>query len=74
MPLTIERDSFTETTKTVYGNDYRIIIYHGSPLERKKVVSVMKKFRKVYSKVKGIIERGDSDSMEKARIYLEGQN
>ena len=34
----------------------------------------MKTFRKVYMKVKKIMETGDSDAMEKARLYLESQN
>ena len=65
MSLAIERDSFTETKRTVYGQEHRIITYHSSSLERKNVATFMKKFRKVYSRVKGIIERGDSDSIEK---------
>ena len=34
----------------------------------------MKAFGKVYMKVKRTIESGDSDAMDKARIYLESQN
>ena len=34
----------------------------------------MKRIEKVMSRVKRIIDTGDSDSMEKARIYLESEN
>ena len=34
----------------------------------------MKHFRKVYRKVRKMVEGGDSDSMEKARFYLEAEN
>ena len=34
----------------------------------------MKRIEKVMGKVKRIIDTGDSDSMEKARIYLESEN
>ncbi|WP_393971092.1 transposase [Oxyplasma meridianum] len=69
--LNIEKDSFIETSKNVYGKDHRIIVYHSSVLEKKRVITFMKRFKKVYVKAKRIIETGDSDAMEKARLYLE---
>ncbi len=74
MSLHINRDSFIETSKIVYGKNHRIIVYHNSKLERRQIIKFMKRFRKVYAKVKGIVEKGDSDSMEKARLYLEMEN
>ncbi len=74
MDIPIERDSFFETYRTVYGEYHHIIAYHSSKLERKRVKSFMKEFRTVYSRVREIIERGDSDSLEKARLYLESRN
>jgi hypothetical protein len=63
-----------ETRKSVYGRDHRIILYHSSKLERRRIITFMKHFRKVYRKVSGIIDTCDSDSMEKARFYLESEN
>ncbi len=74
MSLPIHRDSFIETSGNVYGKDHRIIIYHSSKLERRQIIGFMKKFRKVYLKTRRIIESGDSDAMEKARLYLEMEN
>ena len=74
MSLLLEKDSFIETRKSVYSRDYRIIVYHSSKLESRRIITFMKHFRKVYRKVSGIIDTGDSDSMEKARIYLESEN
>ena len=74
MSLPLEKDSFIETRKPVYGRDHRIIVYHSSKLERRRVITFMKHFRRVYRKVRGIIGTGDSDSMEKARFYLEAEN
>ncbi len=74
MSLHINRDSFIETSKIVYGKNHRIIVYHNSKLERRQIIKFMKRFRKVYAKVKGIVEKGDSDSMEKGRLYLEREN
>ncbi len=74
MSLPIQRDSFIETSRNVYGKDHRIIIYHSSKLERRQIIGFMKKFRKVYLKAWRIIESGDSDAMEKARLYLEMEN
>jgi transposase len=74
MDLPLGRDSFTETMKNVYGRDHRIIVYHSSKLEKKRITAFMKRFRKVYMKVRKIMESGDSDSMEKANFYLESGN
>ena len=74
MSLPLKRDSFMETRKSVYGRDHRIILYHSSKLERRRIITFMKHFRKVYRKVSGIIDTCDSDSMEKARFYLESEN
>ena len=74
MSLPLKRDSFMETRKSVYGRDHRIILYHSSKLERRRIITFMKHFRKVYRKVRRMIENGDSDSMEKARFYLESEN
>ncbi|MEM3290959.1 MAG: hypothetical protein QW046_05530 [Candidatus Micrarchaeaceae archaeon] len=32
LDLTVDRDSFTETHRTVYGSNHRIIVYHSSKL------------------------------------------
>jgi hypothetical protein len=74
MNYPLERDSFFETYRTVYGEYHRIVVYHSSRLERKRVKSFMKEFRTVYGRVKEIVGRGDSDSLEKARLYLESRN
>ncbi|EQD26269.1 transposase IS4 family protein [mine drainage metagenome] len=74
MAIPVENDSFTETRKNVYGRDHRIIVYHSSKLEKKHMMTFMKRFRKVYLKVRKIMESGDSDSMEKAGYYLEAEN
>ncbi len=71
MAIPLEKDSFTETRKFVYGRDHRIIIYHSSKLEKRRIISFMKKFQKVYMKVRMITESGDSDAMQKAGFYLE---
>lgn len=74
MNAPLERDSFFETYRTVYGEYHRIIVYHSSKLERKRVKAFLKEFRIVYSRAKEIVEKGDSDSLEKARLYLESNN
>ena len=74
MALPLERDSFFETRKTVYGAEHRIIIYHSSGLERRRTIAFMKRFGKIYRRVKKIIESRDSDAMERARYYLEAEN
>ena len=72
--LPVDMDSFMETEKKVYGKNHRIIVYRSSKLQDRRTRSFMKTFRKVYMKVKKIMETGDSDAMEKARLYLESQN
>jgi len=74
MNYPLERDSFFETHRTVYGEYHRIIVYHSSKLERKRVKTFLREFRTVYTRAKDIVERGDSDSLEKARLYLESRN
>ena len=63
LDLPVGEDSFIETEKTVYGRKHRIILYHSSKLQRKRIISFMKKFRNVYIRTRNIIESGDSDSM-----------
>ncbi len=72
--LPIGEDSFIETQKHVYGKNHRIILYHSSKLQKRRVSPFMKTFGKVYMKVNRTIESGRSDAMDKARIYLESQN
>ena len=43
-------------------------------LERKRVKTFLREFRTVYTRAKDIVERGDSDSLEKVRLYLESRN
>ena len=74
MNAPLERDSFFETYRTVYGEYHRIIVYHSSKLERKRVKAFLKEFRIVYSRAKEMVEKGDSDSLDKARLYLESNN
>ncbi len=70
----LDRDSFAETRKTVYGAEHRIIIYHSSGLERKRTIAFMRRFGKIYRRVKNIVESGDSDAMMKAKYYMETEN
>ncbi|MEM3489845.1 MAG: hypothetical protein QXO75_09375 [Nitrososphaerota archaeon] len=70
----IEKDSFFETYRTVYGDYPRIIVYHSSKLERKRIKAFLNEFRIVYGRARSIMEKGDSDSLEKARLYLESNN
>ncbi len=72
--LPINDDSFIEYEKNVYGKNHRIIVYHNSRLQKMREISFMKKFNKVYMKTMKIIESGDYDSIERARIYLESMN
>jgi transposase len=74
MAIPLEKDSFMETRKKVYGRDHRIVIYHSSRLEKRRIIAFMKRFRRVYTKVRKIMGSGDSDAMEKARFYLEMEN
>ncbi|MHB1648154.1 MAG: IS1634 family transposase [Cuniculiplasma sp.] len=72
--LQVGNDSFIETRKKVYGKDHRILVYHSSKLQNKRVRTFMKSFRKVYMKAKRLVESGDSDAMEQARFFLESKN
>ena len=54
--------------------DHRIVLYHSSSLERRKREMFIKKMGKVILRVKKIIDSGNSDAMDKARIYLESEN
>ena len=74
LDLPVGEDSFIETEKTVYGRKHRIILYHSSKLQRKRIISFMKKFRKAYIRTRNMVESGDSDSMERAMSYLESRN
>ena len=74
MAMPLPRDSSLETRKVVYGIDHRIILYHSTKLERKRIISFMKRFRRVYSKARKIMQSGDSDSLQKAQYYLEAEN
>ncbi|MCL4311324.1 MAG: transposase [Candidatus Thermoplasmatota archaeon] len=74
MELDVGKDSYIELLRNVYGKDHRIILYHSQSLEKRKKLQFMKRIEKVMSRVKRIIDTGDSDSMEKARIYLESEN
>ena len=74
MKLEVEHDSHIEIKKNVYGKDHRIILYHSSSLERRKREIFMKRMEKVILKAKKIMDSGDSDSIHKARIYLESEN
>ena len=73
MKLDVEMDSHIELTKNVYGRDHRIILYHSSSLEKRRREMFMKRMERVILKAKKIMDTGDSDSMEKARIYLEAE-
>ena len=71
MGISVKKDSFIETRKVVYGMDHRIIVYHSSKIGRKRIMAFRKTFRKVYVKVRSIMDSGDSDALVRARIYLE---
>ena len=72
--MPVHMDSSMETERKVYGKSHRIIVYRSSKLQERRVRSFMKTFRKAYMKVKRIMETGDSDAVEKVRLYLESQN
>ncbi len=74
MKLEVGKDSHIELMRNVYGKDHRIILYHLSSLERRKMEMFMKKMGKVILRVKKIINSGNSDAMDKARIYQESEN
>ncbi len=72
--LITDNDSVTETEKFVYGRKHRIIVYHRSELQRKRIMSFMKVLKRVYRKAEKIMDSGDSDAMDRARMYLESHN
>jgi transposase len=74
MAMPIEKDSFIETSKSVYGKTHRIIVYHSRKLEKKQIIGFMKHFKKIYAEAKKIMQSGDSDAMERTRYYLESRN
>ena len=74
MELSVENDSHIELSRNVYGREHRIILYHSQSLEKRRRAKFMKRMEKVMASVKKIMDSGDSDSMEKARIYLESEN
>jgi len=74
MNYTLEKDAFFETYRTVYGEYHRIIVYHLSRLEKKRVKLFIKEFRTVYIRGENIVERGNSDSLEKAMLCLKSGN
>ena len=74
MKLQVGNDSHIELMRNVYGKNHRIILYHSSSLEKRKKESFMKRMEKVILKAKRIMDSGDSDAMERARIYLESEN
>jgi len=73
MKLDVEMGSHIELTKNVYGRDHRIVLYHSSSLEKRRREKFMKRMERVILRAKKIMDTGDSDSMEKARIYLEAE-
>ena len=74
MAIPLEKDSFIETSKTVYGKVHRIIVHHSGKLEKKQIIGFMKRFKKTYEGAKKIMQSGDSDAMERAEYYLESRN
>ena len=74
MELDVGKDSYIELSRNAYGKEHRIILYHSQSLEKRKRLKFMKRIEKAIARVKRIIDTGDSDSMEKARIYLESEN
>jgi hypothetical protein len=74
MKLEVGKDSHMELMRNVYGKDHRIILYHSSSLEKRKTEMFMKKMGKIILNICKIMHSGDSDAMDKARIYLESEN
>ena len=74
MKVHVNPDSYIELSRNAYGREHRIVLYHSSSLERRKKESFMKKMGKVILKVRKIIDSGNSDSLDKARAYLESEN
>jgi len=74
MRLDVGKDSHIELMRNVYGKDHRIILYHSSSLENRQRSKFMKRIEKVTARVRKIMYSGNSDSIERARIYLESEN
>jgi transposase len=74
MKLDVERDSYIELIRNVYGKEHRIVLYHSSSLENRQRSKFMKRIERVAERVKRIMDSGDSDSLNKARAYLESEN
>ena len=74
MKLEVGKDSHIELMRNVYGKDHRIILYHSSSLEKRKTERFMRRMEKVILKARKIMDSGDSDAMDRARIYLESEN
>jgi len=74
MRLDVWKDSHIELMRNVYGKDHRIVLYHSSSLENRQRSKFMKRIEKVTARVRKIMYSGNSDSIERARIYLESEN
>ena len=74
MKIHVNADLYIELSRNANGKEHRIVLYRSSSLERRKRESFMKKMGKIILKVKKIIDSGNSDSMAKARAYLESEN
>ena len=73
MKLDVGKDSHIEIVRNVYGKDHRIIVYHSSSLEKRKKEKFMRSFERIILRARKIMDSGDSDSMERARMYLESE-
>jgi transposase len=74
MGIDVGKDAHIELMRNVYGRYHRIVLYHSSSLENRQRSKFMKHIGKVTERVRKIMDSGDYDSMEKARIYLESEN
>jgi transposase len=74
MGIDVGKDAQIELMRNVYGRYHRIVLYHSSSLENRQRSKFMKHIGKVTERVRKIMDSGDYDSMEKARIYLESEN
>jgi len=63
-----------ELMRNVYGKDHRIILYHSSSLENRQRSKFLERIEMVTERVRKIIYSGNSDSIERARIYLDSEN
>lgn len=74
MGLKVDRNAHVEIHAYVYGKDHRVILYHSQSLEERHKIRFMKNMNRVMSRVKRIMDTGDSDCVEKARMYLEAEH